>query len=254
RHPQALDGRGGLSMRPFKASDLLAGRRGTRVFRGRWDPGDFSRRRVTKIALALCALTLTLGAATAQAQLFLPLSSFGSTGSGAGQFQGPVGVAVDQATGNVYVADSGNARVQKFDASGTFIAAWGWGVTDGMAQSEVCTSGCQAGIPGSGAGQFSNPTSIGVDNSGGPSNGDVYVGDATTNIILKFDSNGNFLATIDGSTSNTGVFGALVGIAVDQSGNLWAADDSTDNVYEFDAGGTFLQQWPDNYGTTARIA
>ena len=70
-----------------------------------------------------------------------------------------------------------------------------------MAQSEVCTSGCQAGIVGSGAGQFSNPTSIAVDSSGGPSAGDVYVGDVANNVVQKFDADGNFLATIDGSTS-----------------------------------------------------
>ena len=74
--------------------------------------------------LAVCALSLALGATRANA-LFLQLGQFGSQGSGAGQFQTPVGVAVDQASGDVYVADSGNARVQKFSATGAFIAAWG---------------------------------------------------------------------------------------------------------------------------------
>jgi sugar lactone lactonase YvrE len=206
---------------------------------------------MASVAFAACAFAF---ATAAQAQLFLPLSHFGSQGSGAGQFQTPIGVAIDQASGDVYVADSGSARVQKFDSHGTFIAAWGWGVTDGVAQSEVCTSTCQAGIVGSGAGQFSNPTSIAVDSSGGASAGDVYVGDQNNNVISKFDTNGNFLATIDGSTSTTGHFAALTGVAVDQSGNLWAIDTSTDNVYEFDATGTFVQQWADGYGTTSSIA
>ena len=122
--------------------------------------------RVTSIALAGCALSLALGASTAHA-LFLPISHFGSQGSAAGAFVTPIGVAVDQTNGDVYVADSGNARVQKFDSHGTFILAFGWGVADGMAQAEVCTSACLAGIAGSGAGQFSNPTSIAVDSSAG---------------------------------------------------------------------------------------
>ena len=47
---------------------------------------------------------------------FLPVvGSFGSAGTGAGQFQIPLGVAVDQRGGKVYVADSANARVQKFN-------------------------------------------------------------------------------------------------------------------------------------------
>src|SRR5262249_15580430 len=87
-------------------------------------------------------------------------SSFGSAGSGAGQFQTPVGVAIQQTNGAVYVADSGNARVAKFSTTGQFISAWGWGVADGMAHSEVCTANCQAGIPGSGPAQLSLPTSI----------------------------------------------------------------------------------------------
>ena len=194
--------------------------------------------------LAVCAVALSLGATAARA-LFLPLGSFGSQGSGSGQFQSPIGVAVDQASGDVYVADSGNARVQKFSGTGAFIAAWGYGVTDGTAESQVCTTTCQAGIPGAGAGQFQNPTSIAVDSSGGPSAGDVYVGDSGNQVVLKFDTNGNFLATIDGTTSTQGHFSVVAGVAVDQSGNLWVADGSTDNIIEFDPTGNFVQQWKD---------
>jgi len=42
---------------------------------------------------------------------------FGSTGSEMGQLQRPTGIVVD-GDGNIYVYDSGNARVQKFDSSG----------------------------------------------------------------------------------------------------------------------------------------
>src|SRR5262249_20303791 len=109
-------------------------------------------------------------------------------------------------------------------------------------------------IAGSGPGQFSHPTSIAVDSSGGPSAGDVYVGDAGTNVVLKFDTNGNFLATNNGSTAPQGGFSSLVGVAVDQSGNLWTADANTDNITEFGPTGTFLQQWNDTFGTTLAIA
>lgn len=36
--------------------------------------------------------------------------SFGSEGEGAGQFKDPAGIAVDDATRDVYVADAGNHR------------------------------------------------------------------------------------------------------------------------------------------------
>ena len=55
---------------------------------------------LARVAFSLCALTLALGAATASAQL-APLFSFGTPGSGAGQFQTPIGVAVQQSNGDI---------------------------------------------------------------------------------------------------------------------------------------------------------
>lgn len=51
-------------------------------------------------------------------------ASWGSTGSGPGEFQGPIGIAVD-GSGFVYVSDSGNDRIQKFTADGRFVTEWG---------------------------------------------------------------------------------------------------------------------------------
>lgn len=48
----------------------------------------------------------------------------GTPGSDPGEFNEPFGVGVD-ASGNVYIADKLNHRVQKFDASGTFLLEWG---------------------------------------------------------------------------------------------------------------------------------
>jgi DNA-binding beta-propeller fold protein YncE len=210
---------------------------------------------VAKVAFAVCALTLALGAATAHASFLSPISSFGTPGSGAGQLSTPVGVAIQQASGNVFVADAGNARVEKFDAMGNFIAAFGWGVRDGQAHSEVCTRTCQAGIAGSGPGQFASPTSIAFGNASGvPSAGKVFVGDAGNNVVLQFDANGNFLSSIDGSTTPQGHFQSLAGISVDQSGNLWTADASTNNIDEFNAKGAFVRQWTDTHGPPSAIA
>src|SRR5262249_6858110 len=113
-------------MRPFRVPHVMGGgaRTGTSA-------GSRCRARVGRacmVTAAVCASTLALGVATAHA-ILVPLSTFGSQGSGVGQFQTPVGVAVAPTNGTVYVADSGNARVQKFDPNGNFIAAWGWGVT-----------------------------------------------------------------------------------------------------------------------------
>jgi len=176
-----------------------------------------SRLRTTRCAVsaavgcvAIAMGLLPSGAQAAQAHYFT--EAFGAPGAGAGQLsllapgleekevsgqkfnelKSPgSGLAVDEATGDVYVADTGNHRVDEFSASGTFIRAWGWGVEDGSPELQTCTTAttCQAGIPGTGPGQFEAPTFIAVDNSpaGG---GDVYVADTADHLITRFDPEG----------------------------------------------------------------
>lgn len=57
-----------------------------------------------------------------------PLIEFGETGSAAGQTVIPRGMAVDPANGHLFVADSGNSRIQEFSPWGGIVRAWGWGV------------------------------------------------------------------------------------------------------------------------------
>lgn len=48
---------------------------------------------------------------------------WGAAGSGPGQFDTPHAITADQA-GRIYVADRGNARIQRFDSDGNFLDAW----------------------------------------------------------------------------------------------------------------------------------
>jgi hypothetical protein len=175
-------------------------------------------------------------------------ATFGASGSGDGQLSGNTGLAVNQTTGDVYVADTSNHRVEEFDTSGAFISMFGWGVRDGSAEAQTCTSTCQTGIPGSGAGQLATPTFIAVDNSSGPSSGDVYVGDTTSNTVTKYDSDGNYISTNDGTASGT-PFAALAGIAISTKGDLWVYDTNAD-MREFTQNSTFTTQWNSNIGVT----
>lgn len=52
------------------------------------------------------------------------LQTWGTRGTGAGEFVGPKGVAVDPSTGKIYVADTGNGRVQRLQPDGTPDATW----------------------------------------------------------------------------------------------------------------------------------
>ena len=78
------------------------------------------------VALALLAIVFTaaLLPAAASAQTPAYLTQWGSSGSGNGQFNGPTGVAVD-GSGDVYVADRANHRIQRFISSGAYLTQWG---------------------------------------------------------------------------------------------------------------------------------
>ena len=63
------------------------------------------------------------------------LASWGSEGSGDGQFKGVSSVAVDPTTNKVYVADPVNSRIQVFDSNGKFLTKWSipeWGQPRGF--------------------------------------------------------------------------------------------------------------------------
>ena len=155
--------------------------------------------------------------------------SFAKKGSAEGQLSSPSGVAVNEKTGDVYVVDSANNRVEVFGHKGEFIEVWGWGVKDGKSEFEICKQGeglegvCHPGIAGTGEGQFEAPEAIAVDNStsaGDESAGDVYVVGETEvagNALEKFGPNGERLGRL--TTEEEGTMG---GVAVDAKGGVWA--------------------------------
>lgn len=171
----------------------------------------------------------------------------GAVGAAAGQFNQANGIAVNQASGHVYVADLGNRRVQEFDAAGNFVRAWGWNVdaTNPETEFEICPAGntCQAGSTGAGSGQFGATATgrIAVD----PVSGDVYVADPGNRRVQKFDAAGNFLATIGAAGTGDGQFAANqpLYVAVDGNGNLYASDgNASGRIQKFASNGAFAAQ------------
>jgi DNA-binding beta-propeller fold protein YncE len=202
-------------------------------------------RRVAGAASGLIAAALLLWstpalALTQRGHVFSPTLSFGGKGDGEGELAGPSGVAVSEVgatSGDIYVVDRGNNRVEQFDAAGEFVSAWGWGVKDGAKEYEVCLSGegCQAGLPGSGkgkegfhpnAGQLISPEAIAVDDSrsaSDPSAGDVYVvADVVPEkaYVDKFSPTGEYLGHVT-KKEETEFNGRPDGVAVDPSGVVW---------------------------------
>ncbi|HVC07892.1 MAG TPA: hypothetical protein VND98_09950 [Solirubrobacterales bacterium] len=181
---------------------------------------------------------------------------FGSAGSGDGQLNEPMDVAVNDETGDIYVADTGNHRVDQFSSSGSFIRAFGADV--GGEGVNICTSGCQAGTAGTAPGQLSDPKFIRVDNSTGPSSGDVYVADGADRIVQKFDSSGNLIASwgSGGAIEFPAKEGTIGGITVDELGNLYVLTDSEPhNWTEISQDGVSRKQFPTNgtWGDGSRL-
>lgn len=128
--------------------------------------------------------------------------AFGKGASGAGQFATTSSSVLPAVapSGNVYVPDPGNFRVQEFTASGAFVRMWGWDVvqTGGSGDSgtafEICSVAeqCKAGVGGNGNGQFnSGPTAVAVDSAG-----NVYAADGWNARVQKFDSTGSYLSSL----------------------------------------------------------
>jgi hypothetical protein len=167
----------------------------------------------------------------------------------------PAGVAVNAVTHDVYVADPGNLRVDQFEADGTFVRAWGWGVADGLPALETCTLSCQIGL--SGPGEFTTPVFVAVDNSTGASAGDVYVGDTGNNVVSKFSAEGALIESwgtngqLDGSTTSRGSFGGLAGIAVGTTGTgtLYVLNREENQMFEFEQDGVFATEFETVRGT-----
>ncbi len=152
---------------------------------------------------------------------------FGSgVGTGSGQFQSPQGIAV-AADGSIYVADSLNHRIQKFDPNGQFVKALG-----GLAQST------QPGL-------FTEPWDVAA-----APDGSIYVADTWNHRVQHFNADGAYVSTW-GSEGNTGgqatgdpgVFFGPRGIAVDSEGRVLVSDTGNKRVQIFDGTGAFISQF-----------
>lgn len=184
----------------------------------------------------------------------------GGEGAGSGQFSRPRGIAVDR-KGNIYVADTGNARVQKFDPSGTFVAA--------------------LGKTGTAEGEMKEPNGVALDEAG-----NIYVTDAFNHKLMKFTADGTVLKEWKGpdpgfygprdidfgpdkrlyivdqgrtrivrfdpsnesfhawgsSGSGPGQFIESTGIAVSKD-RVFVADNGNNRVQVFDFDGKFIKEW-----------
>ena len=189
----------------------------------------------------------------------LIINDGGVPGTGDGQFMTPRNVAVGP-DGRIYVADSGNSRIQVFDPQGNFLTAWG-------------------GL-GTEAGQFNEPWSLAVDDqyvyvadtwnyriqkfttagelvdvygrNGSPSENDPALGqfygprdilllddnrllitDTGNHRLQIMDRDGNFLDSVGQFGSQPGQFNEPVGLARGPEGSVYLADTWNGRIQQF---------------------
>jgi DNA-binding beta-propeller fold protein YncE len=148
---------------------------------------------------------------------------WGSHGSGEGQFDNPAGIAVNS-HGSVFVADTDNNRIQKFNSEGHFIRTWG--------------------SLGTGNGQFDGPFGVAVDPEGF-----VYVAERDNHRIQKFTNTGEFVTSWGSFGSENGQFKNPTDIAVlshpasESLGTLWVSDPGNSRIQVFHVNGSFSTKW-----------
>ncbi len=154
---------------------------------------------------------------------YLLAACIGQEGVDDGEFSSPTGIALDK-DGNLYVADTDNHSIQKFDKAGHFVARWG-------------------GEPSSQEGSFYYPRGLAVG-----ANDSLYIADSGNNRVQKFDLDGNVMQAwgkfgFAWRGADMGKFDVPWGLATDQDGNLYVSDTSNARIQKFKADGTPLLKW-----------
>jgi hypothetical protein len=160
----------------------------------------------------------------------------------AGEFEGHVSVAVDNSSGDVYVADESHAVIDKFDQDGNLIAGFG----DTEVLGVPAHNGQLAGLE-TPEGSFS-PAFAGWGITVDQATHDLYVLDAGHQVIDVFDEGGGYLPAKQIAAEPDVFFsGYADGIGFDgKTGDVFVADSGQVNTYQFDSAGAYLAAWNGN--------
>ena len=135
------------------------------------------------------------------------IKAIGEEGTGDGQFATPYGVAIGP-EGNIWVADTGNHRIQEFSSAGEYLS--------------------QFAEQGSSDGQVQAPTAIAFDEEG-----NAWVADLGNSRIEEFSPEGDYMTQFGQAGSGDGELSGNFALAIDPEGNLWVADTWNDRIQEW---------------------
>lgn len=143
----------------------------------------------------------------------------GGSGDGPGQFRDPRALEFGP-DGRLYVADTGNHRIQVFEGP----------------RLEFVLS---IGSIGTGLGDLKSPTGLAVSDT------HIYVADSLNDRVEVFDRDGRSVRTLGLRGSGTGELSRPTDVAVDAEGNTYVTDAWNHRVQKFDADGEPVKAWGD---------
>ncbi len=148
-----------------------------------------------------------------------------------GAFNLPESLAIKSSSGRIYVADTGNHRVQYFTSAGAYEGKFG---------SSAISADTGAIVAGVANGEFNAPSAIAVNES----TGDVYVVDENNNRVCQFTATGTFQRAWGNTGSGNGQFTSPVSIAVNPvTGTVLVGDEDRDDIQEFTSSGVYLRRF-----------
>lgn len=184
---------------------------------------------------------------TADSGPFTYSHSIGEPGSGPGEFDQPIGLAVEE-NGKLYVSEGGNDRLQRFGADGESAAVWAEGIGRPM---HIALDGGRLLVPvyqqdriqifdgpGEEVDRFGGdwvdaPSAVDV----GP-DGKVYVADFYNHRFHVVSPEGELGETIGEKGKAPGKFTYPTDIEVTPSGDIWVADAYAHRIQMFGPDGT----------------
>lgn len=149
----------------------------------------------------------------------------GRSGSAPGELNAPRGIDVAP-DGSIYIADSGNHRIQRFSRDGTLLDSWG--VYASILEGEA------------GAGSLSSPWDIAV-----AKDGTIYIADTFNHRIQKLTPDGQFekMWGIFRQGNDPESMWGPRGIAIDVNGHVLVTDTGNKRVVVFDKDLNFITQF-----------
>jgi sugar lactone lactonase YvrE/type II secretory pathway pseudopilin PulG len=153
-----------------------------------------------------------------------------ASGSGTSQFYDPDDSTIDS-SGNIWVADQLNNRVQEFNSAGSYLSQFG---SHGIAN-----------------GEFSGTSSVTFD-----AGGNIWIADENNNRVQQLNTAGSWLMTIPSSgctgspepacpaSASAGRFDYPADAIVDSSGNIWVMDVNNNRLQQLNSSGTWLLTIP----------